>query len=92
MDSSGGGLAGGPRGDGQVLEGPFPEHVRDDSRGASLRTTEASPTSSYPRVGALAGDLLGLAAIALCIPFVIMAIGAPVALGIRLLLWITGLL
>ena len=38
----------------------------------------------------IAGDLLGLIGIVLCIPAVILAIGLPIALGIRLLLWIVG--
>ena len=36
------------------------------------------------------GDLLVLAGIVLCIPVVILAIGTPVALCVRLLLWIAG--
>jgi hypothetical protein len=40
----------------------------------------------------LVGDLLGAVAIVLCIPFVILAIGIPIALCLRLLLWIGGLL
>lgn len=43
--------------------------------------------------GAVAvGDLLGAMAIVLCIPFVILAIGIPIALCVRLLLRIGGLL
>ena len=42
------------------------------------------------RAVVVVGDLLGLAAIALCIPFVIIAIGTPIALSIRLLLWMGG--
>jgi hypothetical protein len=38
------------------------------------------------------GDLLGTIGIVLCIPFVILAIGIPIALCLRLLLWIGGLL
>ena len=38
------------------------------------------------------GDVLGAAAIALCIPFVILAIGTPIALCVRLLLWMVGML
>jgi hypothetical protein len=38
------------------------------------------------------GDLLGAVGIALCIPFVILAVGIPVALCVRLVLWITGML
>jgi hypothetical protein len=44
------------------------------------------------RAAVVVGDLLGAAAIVLCIPFVILAIGIPIALCVRLLLWIGGLL
>jgi hypothetical protein len=44
------------------------------------------------RVAEAVGDLLGAVAIVLCIPFVILAIGTPIALCLRLLLWIGGLL
>jgi hypothetical protein len=43
------------------------------------------------RATAVVGDLLGATAIALCIPFVILAIGTPIALCVRLLLWIVGM-
>ena len=39
------------------------------------------------RAAVFAGDLLGAVAIVLCIPFVILAIGTPIALCLRLLLW-----
>ena len=42
----------------------------------------------FQRAGELAGDLLTMAGIVLCIPFVILAIGTPIALCVRLLLWI----
>ena len=44
------------------------------------------------RAAVIAGDLLGAVVIVLCIPFVILAIGTPIALCLRLLLWIGGLL
>jgi hypothetical protein len=44
------------------------------------------------RAAATVGDLLGVAAIGLALPFVILAIGTPLALGIRVVLWIVGLL
>lgn len=44
------------------------------------------------RVGALTGDLLVLAGILFCIPFVILAIGIPIALFVQLLLWVGRLL
>jgi hypothetical protein len=37
-------------------------------------------------------DLLGMAGLVLCVPFVILAIGIPIALCLRFLLWIAGLL
>jgi hypothetical protein len=40
----------------------------------------------------IVGDLLGAMAIALGIPIVILAMGVPIALCVRLLLWIGGLL
>jgi len=44
----------------------------------------------FRRAAVVVGDLLGAVAIVLCIPFVILAIGIPIALGARLLLWIGG--
>lgn len=46
----------------------------------------------FRRAAAVLGDVLGAVAIVLCIPFVILAIGLPIALCVRLLLWIGGLL
>jgi hypothetical protein len=46
----------------------------------------------FRRVALLVGDVLGAGAIVLCVPFVILAIGIPIALCVRLLLWIGGLL
>ena len=37
------------------------------------------------------GDLLGALGIVLCIPLVILAIGIPIALCVRFLLWIAGM-
>ena len=44
------------------------------------------------RTAGVLGDLLGAIAIVLCVPFVILAVGIPLVLGVRLLLWIGGLL
>lgn len=44
------------------------------------------------RAVVVAGDLLGAVAIVLCLPLVIMAIATPIALCVRLLLWIGELL
>jgi hypothetical protein len=64
---------------------------------AALATTfdEARPLvvpGRLWRAAVVVGDLLGAMAIVLCIPFVILAIGIPIALCVRLLLWIGGLL
>jgi hypothetical protein len=64
------------------------------------RTTLATtfgeaPALSVPgplrRAAVVVGDLLGAAAIVLCLPFVILAIGMPIVLLVRLLFWIAGL-
>jgi hypothetical protein len=47
---------------------------------------------AFRRTAVVVGDLLGAVALVLCIPFVILAIGIPIALCVRLLLWIGGLL
>ena len=44
------------------------------------------------RAAAVGGDLLSLAGIVFCIPFVILGLGIPIALCVRLLLWIVGVL
>ena len=44
------------------------------------------------RAAVVVGDLLGALAILLSIPVAILAIGTPIALCVRLLLWIGGLL
>jgi hypothetical protein len=44
------------------------------------------------RATVVVGDLLGAVAIVLCIPFVMLAIGIPIVLCVRLLMWIGGLL
>jgi hypothetical protein len=45
-----------------------------------------------PHAAAVVGDLLGIVGIVFCIPFVILGVGIPIALGARLLLWIVGML
>jgi len=45
----------------------------------------------FRRAAALVGDLFGTMAVVLSIPLVILAIGIPIALFVRLLLWIGGL-
>jgi len=46
----------------------------------------------FRRAAAVVGDLLGAVAIVLSTPFVLLAIGLPIAAFVRLLLWIGGLL
>jgi len=65
--------------------------------GAALATTfdqARAPVVPGPfrRAAVVVGDLLGAVAIVLCIPLVILAVGIPIALCVRLLLWIGGLL
>ena len=64
---------------------------------AALTTTfkEARPLivpSRLWRATVVVGDWLGGVAIVLCFPLVILAIGIPIALGVRLLSWIVGML
>jgi hypothetical protein len=44
------------------------------------------------RAAGLVGELLALAGIVLCFPLAILAVGIPIALCVRLLLWIVKLL
>ena len=46
----------------------------------------------FRRAAVVVGDVLGAVATVLCLPLVILAIGIPIALCVRLLLWIAGLL
>ena len=61
---------------------------------ATTFTQPRPPVVPAPlRRAALAiGDLFAAVGIVLCIPFVILGIGIPIALGVRLLLWIGGVL
>jgi hypothetical protein len=65
--------------------------------GAALTTTfdqARAPVDPGPfrQAAVVVGDVLGAVAIVLCLPFLILAIGIPIALCVRLLLWIGGLL
>ena len=48
------------------------------------------PVRPLRRAAVLVGDLMGAVAVVLCVPFVILAIGTPIALCVRLLLWVGG--
>ena len=55
--------------------------------------TEARPlflARPLRRAAVLVGDVMGAVAIVLCVPFVILAVGTPIALCVRLLLWVGG--
>lgn len=54
--------------------------------------TMMAATGRLSRATVVVGDLLGAVAVVLCLPFVILAIGIPIALCVRLLLWVGGLL
>lgn len=47
---------------------------------------------TFATLGVVVGDLLAAGAIVLGIPFAILAVGIPIALFVRLVLWIGGLL
>ena len=49
-------------------------------------------TARLRHVVSITGDLLMLVGIVFCFPFVILAIGIPIALFVQALLWIGGLL
>ena len=64
---------------------------------AALATTfdDASPLvvpNLVRRVALVIGEVLSAVAIVFCIPFVILAVGIPIALCVRFLLWIVGML
>ena len=44
------------------------------------------------RAAVVVGDVIGALALGLCIPLAILAIGTPIVLCVRLLLWMGGLL
>jgi hypothetical protein len=44
------------------------------------------------RAVGVAGDVLLMTAVVLCVPFVILAIGTPIALFVQLVLWMVRLL
>ena len=71
---------------------------------AATAATAVTPVNTYSgqppavragsmrRASSFIGDVLIGLAIILCIPFVLLVLGAPLALGVRFLLWITGML
>ena len=60
---------------------------------ASLsRAPRLEGSGSLRRAAGVVGEFLALVGLVCCIPFVILAIGLPIALGVRLLLWVGGVL
>jgi hypothetical protein len=63
---------------------------------ALATTLDHAPSLADPgrlrRAVVVIGDLLAAIGIVLCVPVVILAIGIPVALGARFLLWVLGML
>ena len=55
-------------------------------------TPNAVDAGVVRRAAVIIVDLLAAVSLLLCVPFVILAIGIPIALGLRFLLWIAGLL
>lgn len=53
------------------------------------RRREAAGTRR--RVAIIAGDLIGAIGLALCLPVMMLAVGVPFVLGVRLLLRVAGL-
>ena len=56
------------------------------------RATPVIVPGFFGRAAVVASDILTAAGVVLCIPFVILAVGIPVALSMRFLLWIAGML
>jgi hypothetical protein len=56
--------------------------------GLTPATSPEARGSWFGRASAASGDLLTMVAVICCIPFAILAFGLPIALLIRLLLWI----
>ena len=55
------------------------------------RTRALAVPGPFRRAAVVVGDLVGAVGVVLCIPLVILAIGIPIALCVRLLLWMAGL-
>ena len=64
--------------------------------GVPFTTGSPAPRLLVPwwlrRAAGVAGELLTLVGIVLCFPLAILAIGIPIALSVRLVLWVVGAL
>jgi hypothetical protein len=69
---------------------------RSDVAVASARTLTLPPmqrvTAQLRRAVDVGGDVFVAAAVVLCIPFVVLAVGIPIALFVQLLIWIARLI
>jgi len=71
------------------------EHATMTSAGLTTTFIEARPLvvpGRLWRAAAVVGDVFAAVGIVRCIPVVILAIGIPIALCLRLLLWVGGML
>ena len=66
--------------------------VRTPARDGAVAVTRAGPEHGFRRVVSALGDLAGFVAVAYAFPLVVLAIGIPVALLVRLVMWLVGAL
>jgi hypothetical protein len=78
--------------DGLVARAASDEAAAPASRNGTAAGQSAARHNVRLQAAELAVGLLELVLIAFCIPFVILAVGVPIALGVRLLLWGAGML
>jgi len=76
-----------------VITGRLDDATRRAALPATFdRTRPPALSGSRQRAAAAAADLVAALTVVFCIPFVILAVGIPIALCVRLLLWIGKLL
>ena len=71
---------------------PAVQIVRTPARDGAVAVTRAGPEHGFRRVVSALGDLAGFVAVAYAFPLVVLAIGIPVALLVRLVMWLVGAL
>jgi hypothetical protein len=54
--------------------------------------TAVAVPGAFRRAASVVGEVLGGIGLVLCVPFVLLAIGTPFVLCVRLVLWVSGLL
>ena len=70
--------------EGGVVPVRLPSVTFDDARALGIR-------GALGRAGAVLGDVLGAVVMVLLVPLAILAVGLPIALVLRLILWMVGL-